>query len=256
MPETSVTAVIDLHSHVLPGVDDGPRTMEQSVEIARAAAADGVRILAATPHVREDWPTRPETMHRLVEELRTFIAAEAVPLDLRPGGEIALSYLAELGDEDVDRFRLGGAPAVLLEFPYWGWPLDLGERVFQLATRGLTAIIAHPERSAVVQAEPDRLRQLVEQGALVQLTAASVDGRLGRPTREAAFKLLDAGLAHLLASDAHEPSIRGVGLSGAAAAVGDQALARWLTEDVPGAVLAGEPVPERPRRKRRRRLRL
>lgn len=98
--------------------------------------------------------------------------------------------------------------------------------------------------SADVQLDPERLRPLVDNGVVVQLTAASLDGRLGGAPRAAARRLLDARLAHLVASDAHAPDIRSVGLSGAARATGDEALAHWLTEDVPAALLAGRPLPD------------
>src|SRR5207302_2562911 len=182
-----------------PGVDDGPATIEESLEIARRAAADGVRVIAATPHVRDDYPTQPGTMERLLAELRAAIQAEGIPVDVRPGGEIAIDWLDRLSDDDLVRFGLGGSPHyVLLEFPYAGWPLSLHEWVFRLVTREITPVIAHPERNADVQHDPDELRPLVDAGALVQVTAASLDGRIGRSSRAAAFTLIERGLAHLL----------------------------------------------------------
>src|SRR5437764_4214523 len=103
-------AVIDLHSHILPGVDDGPATLEESLELARRAAADGVRVIAATPHVRDDYPTQPATMERLVAELRAAIQQEGIPIDVRPGAEIAIDWLDRLSDDDLGRFGLGGSP--------------------------------------------------------------------------------------------------------------------------------------------------
>ena len=246
--------MIDLHSHVLPGVDDGCRTLEQSIDLARAAAADGIRVLAATPHVRSDFPTEPETMERLVAEVRAAVAAEGIELEVLPGGELALDRLDLLPLDEARRFGLGGNDAVLLvEFPYAGWPLGLEDRLFRLRAAGVTPVLAHPERNVEVQARPARLAPLVAAGTLVQVTAASLEGRLGRSSRAAAHALLEAGLVHLLASDAHTPDVRRVGLSGAAAAVGDEALAAWLTEEVPAAIVAGERLPERPAARRRRR---
>ena len=245
--------MLDLHAHILPGLDDGPETLEGSLELARSAVEDGITLMAATPHVRDDYPTTADAMERAVGELRLRLDAATIPLELRPGGEVALERL-DLPADELRRFGLGGNPSYLLvETPYAGWPLDLEERLFRLQTVGLTPVLAHPERNAEVQADPEgRLRSLVERGTLIQLTAASVDGRLGRRVREAGKRLLDSGLAHLLASDAHAPSIRAVGLSAAAEAVADDALARWLTHDVPQAILAAAELPERPRRKRRR----
>jgi protein-tyrosine phosphatase len=250
--------VIDLHSHVLPGIDDGPATLAESVAIARAAVDDGIRALAATPHVRDDYPTTAERMRSGVAELRAELAREAVPLELLTGGEVALDRLDALSEEDLGAFGLGGNPAYLLvEFPYTGWPLDLAERLFGLRVRGITPVIAHPERNLEVQAAPEQLAPLVDGGALVQVTSASLDGRLGRSSRHAGLRLVELGLAHLVASDAHAPALRGIGMSAAAEAVGDAALARWLTVDVPGAIVSGARVPERPRAERgKRRLRL
>jgi protein-tyrosine phosphatase len=248
--------VIDLHSHILPGVDDGPATIEQSLEIARRAAADGVRVIAATPHVRDDYPTSAETMERLVGEVRAAIQEADIPIDVRPGGEIAIDWLDRLSDDDIGRFGLGGSPRYLLvEFPYSGWPLALHEWVFRLVTREITPVIAHPERNADVQHNPEELRPLVDAGALVQITAASLDGRIGRSSRGAAVELLDRGLAHLLASDAHTADVREAGMVGAVEALGDPELARWLTLEVPMAIITDAPVPRRPETKKRRFLR-
>jgi protein-tyrosine phosphatase len=246
--------MIDLHSHILPGLDDGPRTMDDAVGIARAAVADGIRVLAATPHVRDDWPTTPKTMEGRLAGLRDALAVAGIPLDVRPGGEIAIDRLDLLEPDELARFGLGGNPrALLLEFSYFGWPLTLEPQVRELGGRGITVVVAHPERNAEVQGGPERLRAIVDAGALIQVTAASIDGRIGRRPRETAFDLLERGLVHLIASDAHTPDIRGIGMSEAARAVGNEALARWLTGDVPAAVIAGTPVPPRPPTPRRRR---
>jgi len=245
--------VIDLHSHILPGVDDGAADADASLELARAAVADGIEVLAATPHVRRDYPTPVETMERLVRELRTALRAEEIPLELLPGGELALDALGRLDDDELRRFGLGGNEGYLLiEFPYVGFPLQLRDIVFGLRMRGFRPVLAHPERNGEVQASPERLEPLVEGGALVQVTAASVDGRLGRASKTAAARLLELGLAHLLASDAHAPTLREIGMSSAAAELGDEELAHWLTVEVPGAIVRGQPVPERPERPTRR----
>jgi protein-tyrosine phosphatase len=248
--------VIDLHSHILPAVDDGARSIEDSVEIARAAVADGIRLVAATPHVRDDYPTEPETIEALVEELRAVLTREEVPLDVRPGAEVALERVPLYDPATLRRFGLAGNPAyVLVEFPYYGWPLALAEVIFRLGVAGIGAVLAHPERNVDVQAEPERLRPFVETGALVQVTAASLDGRVGSPARATGLRLVDDGLAHLIASDAHSADVRTVGMRAAADAVGDAELARWLTEDVPGAIVRGEVIPPRPQRRRRWRRR-
>jgi protein-tyrosine phosphatase len=248
--------MIDLHSHILPGIDDGARTMDDSVGLGRAAVVDGVTTMAATPHVRDDYPTSAETMERLTGEVRGALRAAQVPLEVVTGGEVAIDALVTIGAEEIVRFSIAGAGRhLLVEFPYYGWPLRLPSEIDRLRRLGMTALIAHPERNPDVQERPERLAALVEAGALVQMTAASLDGRLGRPAQRAAMRLLDLRLAHVVASDAHMPGTRAVGLSRAADALRDERLARWLTWDVPAAIVSGEDPPPRPEGRRRWRLR-
>lgn len=218
--------------------------------MCHAAARDGITVLAATPHVRHDYPTTAEQMERALDEVR---AAVGEALRVVPGGEIDLAELDRPRDE-LAPFALAGNPRFLLvETPYAGWPLDLAERLFQLRTRGITPVLAHPERSADVQRRPELLEPIVAGGTLVQLTASAVDGRLGRSSKRCAATLIERGLAHLVASDAHAPGLRAIGMSSAAAAVGDEALARWLTVEVPRAIVDDERIPPRPAPGRSRR---
>jgi protein-tyrosine phosphatase len=192
-------------------------------------------------------------MEQALAELRAAVEAAGIPLDVRGGGEIDLGKLVDLSAEERARLGLGGNPRVLLlEFPYSGWPLGLEDAVFQLALDGVTPVLAHPERNREVQEAPERLQPLVRAGAVVQLTAASVEGRDGTRLRSVARGLLDRGLAHLMASDAHIPTVRSPGLAFACSTLGDEALARWLTADVPSALLESRPLPERPPRPARR----
>jgi protein-tyrosine phosphatase len=246
--------MIDLHSHILPGLDDGSRTVEDARALARRAAEDGVTAIAATPHVRLDYPTRPDEMERGVLRLREDFVAQGIDVEVLHGGELDLGMLATLGDDELRRFTLAQSGRyLLLEFPYSGWPPGLEETVYGLGLRGFVAVLAHPERNRAVQSHPRRLAEAVRMGALVQVTAASLDGRIGRSSQKAAQRLLELGLVHLLASDAHTPDIRDAGLADAAEAAGDQALARFLTVDAPTAIVAGEPVPHPPRKVQRRR---
>ena len=246
--------MIDLHAHILPGIDDGVATVEEAFELARRAAADGVTAIAATPHVRDDYPTTPEQMETGVRRLRQAFGEAGIAVDVLPGGEIALERLGRLGKEELLRFSLAQSGRyLLLEFPYTGWPLALERSLWSIQAAGLVPIIAHPERNREVQERPDRLAPLAAAGTLVQITAASLDGRLGRSSQRTARTLLEDGTAHLLASDAHGTRVREAGLADAAAAVEDDALARYLTVDTPAAIVAGEPLPARPVRRRRRR---
>lgn len=245
--------MIDLHSHILPGLDDGSHDLDESLAIARSMVEDGVTVVAATPHVRDDYPTTPEAMSDALNRVQEAVADAGIALDVRPGGEIALDWLDRLEPETLACFGLGGNPSLaLVEYPYYGRPLFLARQCELLRLRGIVPVIAHPERSQVVQEKPWVLEEVVNEGAVIQLTAASLDGRLGRRVSACARALLDRELAHLVASDAHSPGVREAGLSAAAAAVGGGALADWLTQQVPEALLAGEALPARPPGKRPR----
>ena len=240
-------AVIDLHSHILPGVDDGARTLAEARELARLAVADGVEAIAATPHVRADFPTTAEVMEEGVAELRADFHEEGIPLQVLHGGEIDIGLLWAIPPEELARLTIAQTGRyVLLEFPYRRWPLALDSAVSGLVRRGITPLLAHPERNPEVQDRPARVEALVAAGALVQVTGASLDGRLGRASQSTAKRLLELGLVHTLASDAHGPHIREGGLAASAEAVGDDGLARYLTREAPAAIVAGEPVPPVP----------
>jgi len=118
--------------------------------------------------------------------------------------------------------------------------------LFRLQVRGFRIVLAHPERNAEVQANLELVRPLVEGGTLIQITAASLDGRLGARARKASHGLIARKLAHLVASDAHASSVRAVGMAHAMRTVGGTAVARWMSDDVPRAICAGTSIPERP----------
>lgn len=239
--------MIDLHSHILPGLDDGVRTLGEACDLAYAAAADGVKVIAATPHVRADHPTTVEMMEVGVARLRAELLAEEIDVQVIHGGEIDLGLLWAVPRDELRRFTLAQTGRyLLLEFPYRGWPPALSSSVAALVDQGITPLLAHPERNPEVQDRPGRIQELVDAGALVQVTAASVDGRLDRAAQSAAERLLELSLVHVLASDAHAPHVREAGMSAAARRIGDDSLARYLTVDVPGAIVVGEPVPDRP----------
>lgn len=248
--------MIDLHSHILPGVDDGARTIADSREIALRSVADGITAIAATPHVKDRYPTTARTMEDGVVELQRDFDSEGIPLDLLTGGELDLERVLALDNGELRRFTLAGTGRYLLvECPYFGWPLGLEHALADLRYNGVTPILAHPERNPEVIDNPMLVARAVEAGALVQLTAASIEGRVGRRSKASASELLKQGLAHLVASDAHTADVREAGLAKATAAIGDKGLARYLTVDAPAAIVAGDDVPDAPPSGRRRRLR-
>ena len=239
--------MIDLHSHILPGLDDGAQTIEQSRELARTAAAEGVTVIAATPHVRADYPTPPAEMERGVQELRRDFRDQSIEVEVLYGGELDLHRLTLLDDDDLRRFTLAqNGRYALVEFPYSGWPLSVEAAVWSLHSLGIEPVFAHPERNRTVQERPERLARLLQVGGAVQVTAASLDGRIGRSARATAERLLRMGIVHVIASDAHTPEVREAGLARAAEAVGDRGLARFLTEEAPAAIVAGDALPDPP----------
>ena len=241
--------MIDLHCHLLPGVDDGAKTVDDSVAMAQAALADGVRAIVATPHVNRHFPTDPHAIGPAVAALRVAFGERGVELEVHSGAEVAVSMLGELDDDALRACTVAGGPYLLLE-PSFGHPMPfLGRQVFDLAVRGLRPLIVHPERSLHLQRDLDVLRGLAHQGAGLVVNVGSVAGSFGDVPRKVAWALLAEGLVHAVASDAHEPAVRAPVL---AAPLADQpiddAALEFLTTTAPAAIVAGEPLPPNPPR--------
>jgi protein-tyrosine phosphatase len=238
--------VIDLHCHVLPGIDDGPESIEGSLALARAAVAAGTRTLVATPHVSSRYPNEAETIARLVAELRARLAEEDVGLELRPGAEIAVTRLVETEPSQLDRLGLGGGPWLLVEPPFTAVATGLDSIVRDLLRGGRRVVLAHPERCPALRRDPRMLASLVSDGVITSITAGSLTGRFGGEVRRFAMALLEAELVHNVASDAHDQTSRPPSIRAELKAAGAEPLGEWLTEEVPAAVLAGQEIPRRP----------
>lgn len=251
--------MIDLHTHVLPGVDDGAPDLDASVAIAKHAAADGVHTMVATPHIREDYDVAPDELAPRAAELQRRLRERGVPVRVLPGGEVAMTRARELDNEQLRMVAIAGRTRyVLLETPYGGVPPSFEEVVFALQLRGYTSLIAHPERSEAFRGDPERLAELVERGALLQLTAAALTGQLGRGVRRFALELVERELAHVIASDVHRPSDRRATLSEAREVLARRGLGEvgeWMTVAVPERIAADEAPPPAPAIRRRGRLR-
>ena len=240
--------MIDLHSHVLPGIDDGAADLSDALELAGAAASGGVEVLAATPHLRGDHPgVKPEELSDRCRELNSRVAEKGLALEICQGGELDLDWAEAASDEQLRRVSFGGKGSdLLLETPYGALPDDFEQRVLALAGRGYRILLAHPERSEAFLNDPARIATLVHEGVLVQLTARSiVPGAAEGPVCELAVALVSDGLAHVLASDAHAatgpaPPDLARGVACASALAGPRA--RWMVSDAPAAILAGEPL--------------
>lgn len=209
--------MIDIHFHCLPGIDDGPRSWDEAVALCRAAAAEGTTHIIATPHVlRDPW----------LNESRDERAALIAELNFRLGGTPLVLEGCEywMGIEAVELWELGasgplvglgGSGHLLIEFAATTIPRNARATIHELVVGGATPVIAHPERNLVFASDLDQLEQLVERGAKVQVTAASVIGQFGRAALEATQRMLDRELVHVVASDAHSLAKRPPSLAAA-----------------------------------------
>jgi len=238
--------VIDLHCHVLPGIDDGPATIEGSVALARAAAAAGIDTLVATPHVSRRYRNEAVDIAGLVEELNERLTDEAIDVEIRGGAEVAIARLQELTPAELPSLRLGRGPWLLVE-PSFTRPASGLEAVLaDLQRAGNRVVLAHPERCTAFHRDPLLLESLVQAGALTSITAGSLVGRFGDHVRRFALRLAGDGLIHNVASDAHDHLHRPPGIADELQRVGLEPLADWLTRAVPAAILEGEEIPPRP----------
>lgn len=236
---------IDIHCHILPGLDDGPSSLDTALEMARLAVADGVADVVATPHL-ESWHV--ETCRKVqatVQSLQREVALNGMKLALHSGAEMMVTP-ALLDIPQHERLHtLNGSRYLLIELPAWDYPLCTAEAIFALQLRGLVPILAHPERNAVIQDDINRLARLVERGVLTQITASSLLDGAVREVRRCAQRLLEHGLAHLIASDAHDPRLRGPALSAGVRAAGRMVgtkRAEAMVTRIPEAILADRPV--------------
>jgi protein-tyrosine phosphatase len=239
-------AVIDLHCHVLPGIDDGPATVEESVALARDAAAAGAHVLVATPHVSRSYPNSPATIARLADELNDRLVLEGLAIEIRAGAEVSISRAVEMDPSELGRLRLAGGPWLLVEPPFSPTARSLDILLLDLQRRGHRIVLAHPERCPAFQRDPRLLHSLVGAGMLTSITAGSLVGRFGGDVRRFAIALVRAGMAHNVASDAHDRHSRPPGFSAELDQAGLGPLADWLTRAVPEAILSGGEIPRQP----------
>jgi len=259
-----VSGYVDIHAHVLPGIDDGPSDLEGALAMLRAAAESGTTTIASTPHLRSDYPdVHVNELAQRCQALREEIARAGIEISLVSGAEVSLVWALEAGEDELKlaTYDQRGTD-LLIETPSLT-AAGLDRMLYQLRVKGLRITLAHPERNPEFQRDPSRLEDLVRQGVLLQPTAAALirSGRRSPSTRLAQY-LCAEGLAHALASDGHRAaSWRAVTSLGAAEAelgafVGPER-ARWMTHAGPAAILDGGPLPEPPPiidRRRRRRL--
>ena len=269
--------MIDLHNHILPGLDDGSRTFEESIEMCRIGYRDGIRTIVATPHTLNSvYETSRSTILAKVQELNAaiqetlfsvpspspeppagsearrpdnpgpeFLPDSANPMGLKilPGADVHFSeeVLSQRFQDKITTIGDGGK-FLLIEFPPWGVPHRAEAVLFDLLVRRITPIISHPERNLEIARRPQRYMHMVQMGCLGQITAASLMGGFGGEARQAAENLLRKNLVHFIATDAHSangrPPILSDAVRAAAKIVGKEQARKMVTE-YPQAILEG-----------------
>lgn len=240
--------MIDIHCHILPEVDDGPKSRDVAIEMCRMAAADGITHIVATPHANDRYSYDRAYLTGVLDQLRERIGATP---QLSLGCDFHLSY------ENLERvldqphtYTIDQTNYLLVELSNFSVPIQIADCFMRLGDRGVTPILTHPERNPILQQSPQRVLDWVEQGCLVQVTASSLTGFWGERPEIVARWLLERAAVHFIASDGHDAKRRVPILSEArgiaAKIVGDE-VAGALVEANPGAVVRGQPIPYCPR---------
>jgi protein-tyrosine phosphatase len=240
--------VIDIHCHILPEVDDGPKSWEVAVEMCRMSLSDGITHIVATPHCNDRYHYDPAYLVQCVRRLQELVGAAPV---LSLGCDFHLSYdnlQSVLADPDL--YTIGGSRYLLVELSDYSIPTQIGDCFLRLGDRGVTPIITHPERNAILRPNPQRVIGFVELGCAVQITANALTGFWGQRVERAARWLLEHEAVHVIASDAHDTEYRTPVLSRArdvAATICGAEVAQALVEQNPHAILQGQPLPYSPK---------
>jgi protein-tyrosine phosphatase len=193
--------MVDIHCHLLPGLDDGPETMDDSLRMAEAAIADGITRIVATPHANDTYPFDSERIRLFRDELQQLVGER---LKISTGCDFHMSYEnLEAARADPSRFTLNQKNYLLVEFADFALPPFLDGALHELQLQGLHIIITHPERNPLLRARPERLHGWVTRGCYVQVTAQSFMGRFGPEAQRAAGDYLQRNWVHFVASDAH-----------------------------------------------------
>lgn len=232
--------MIDIHCHILPGIDDGPEKIEESIEMARIALHDGITKIVATPHIKEILHPH-STIQKAVEVLNSRMAGLDIPVEILKGADVS----AMLDTSLMEGYTINNTSYILIEFPHTYLPGNTKEILFRMMMRGYRPIITHPERNLSILADPRFLFALLDTGLLVQITAGSLTGSFGIDIQECALYLLKKGVVSFIASDAHSslerrPILSG-GLKVAEKIIGKERAFRLVSLN-PGMVLKGEPV--------------
>lgn len=240
--------MFDIHCHILPEVDDGPKSWDVAIEMCRMAAADGITHMVATPHANDRYAYDRNYLRGILLQLQAQIG-DSPQLSLGCDFHLSFENLERVLAQPHD-YTIGSTNYLLIELSNFSVPLQIAECFTRLGDRGLTPILTHPERNPILQQTPQRVLEWAEQGCLVQITASSLTGFWGERPQTVARWLLDHSAVHFLATDAHDTKRRvpilSEGRDSAAEIVGTE-YAEALVEGNPAAVIAGQPIPYNPR---------
>jgi protein-tyrosine phosphatase len=236
--------MVDIHCHILPNVDDGSRSWEMTTEMCHVAAEDGIRHIVATPHCNHEFAYDRQRYEGMLAELRE---ASGRRIEFSIGCDFHFSY-ENITDaiENPTRYTIDGTRYLLIEFSDYGIPPNTNEHLFQLTSRGMVPIITHPERNPLLVRRPERVLEMINAGALVQVTANSITGFWGDKAQSVSEWLLKQGAVHVVASDAHDPKRRRPVLSQARRAIAKLAgeeVAEDLVVNNPQSIINGQPLP-------------
>jgi protein-tyrosine phosphatase len=236
--------MIDIHSHILPGLDDGAKSWEVTLEMCRLAIQDGITHIVATPHSNDAYAYSRERVREMIVELDKKVGDQ---LAFSIGCDFHLSYdNIEDAITHPQRYTIASAQYLLVELSDYGVPPQMNEGLFRLQGAGIVPIITHPERNAILQRQPERVLEWVEKGCLVQVTASALTGSWGPLAKRTAEWLLERDAVHVLATDAHDDKHRPPILSQARAVLSRRFgpdFVGSLVLDNPAAIVAGSPLP-------------
>jgi protein-tyrosine phosphatase len=208
---------IDLHAHVLPGLDDGPPDLESAVALCAALHDAGVRTVVATPHVKPTWPTTPQRRDHALARLREQLEAGDIEIDVLPAGELDIAYAASMDDDQLAGFAIRDN-LLVVETPFGRWQDAVTETCLDLVDRGWRVTLAHPERNIGVQLDPTVLDDVRRVGVTAHATTEGFAGTIGSRVQACAFALIETGRIDAIATDAHDVTGRPPSIAAAHAA--------------------------------------
>ena len=240
--------MIDLHCHILPDLDDGPESIEESLVMARRAFSDGIRTIVATPHtLNGTYLNTPSKTLQYVDNLNLALSQNEASLTILPGADVHICPGMAEKVLKGEAFTINGTGRyVLVEFPYQTIPDGSQDELFKLKVNGITPIITHPERNFELLGNMELIYSFIETGSLIQVTAMSVTGDFGHEAMEYSHKLLELRLVHIIATDAHSadrrPPVLSEAVEVAATVLKSEHEAMEMVEDRPRAIINGESV--------------